>query len=133
MKFTVCKTKEKFMKQHMSIFLLRKNALDTRRKLKVHQTFRRRQEHLLNVLCTSNLRHMSPRKLYTIKKHVLELVRINIIFTKVLDSLKELNFTKAYRGIRRLSLIHCHSTKQNLMFCVDLYLCVLEVCDDNNI
>ena len=32
--------------------------LDTGRKLNVHNTFRRRSEHLPNVLCTFNLRHV---------------------------------------------------------------------------
>ena len=98
MKFTVCKTKEKSMKQPMFLVLLRKTPW-TRRKLKLYKTFRRRQVRLLNVLCTPNLSPMSRRKLYTIKKHVLGLVQINnyITFTNVLDSLPEgLNFTKAY-------------------------------------
>ena len=33
--------------------------VDTGRKLNVHKTFRRRTGHLLNVLCTSNLRPVS--------------------------------------------------------------------------
>ena len=39
-----------------------KNPIDTERKLNVHKTFRRRPGHLLNVLCTFNLRPVSTGK-----------------------------------------------------------------------
>ena len=38
------------------------NPVDTGRKLNVHKTFRRRPGHLLNVLCTFNLRPVSTGK-----------------------------------------------------------------------
>ena len=45
--------------QLKSCFYTRVFPEDTRRKLNVHKTFRRRPGHLLNVLCTSNLRPVS--------------------------------------------------------------------------
>ena len=36
-------------------------SLDTGRKSNVHKTFRTRSRHLLKVLCTVNLRPVSPR------------------------------------------------------------------------
>ena len=40
---------------------MREDPVDTRRKLNVHKTFRRRPGRLLNVLCTFNLRPVSTR------------------------------------------------------------------------
>ena len=40
-------------------YILNRYPVDTGRKLNVHKTFRRRPGHLLNVLCTCNLRPVS--------------------------------------------------------------------------
>ena len=45
-----------------SIFDRNPNPVDTRRKLNVHKTFRRRAGRFLNVLCTFNLRPVSTGK-----------------------------------------------------------------------
>ena len=43
--------------------------VDTGRKLNVHKTFKRRPEHLLNVLCSFNLRPVSTGLLDSLKKY----------------------------------------------------------------
>ena len=52
MKFTVCKTKEKFMKQHMFIFLLRKTPWTQ----DVDWQYIRRSEDVKNVFWASYVR-----------------------------------------------------------------------------
>ena len=42
--------------------------VDTRRKLNVHKTFRRRRGRLLNVLCTFNLRYVSTGLLFSLER-----------------------------------------------------------------
>ena len=55
----------KLMICHKGYVVMQNYPVDTGRKLNVHTTFRRRPRHLLNVLCTFNLRPVSTGQLLT--------------------------------------------------------------------
>ena len=88
--------------------------IDTRRKLNVHKTFRRRPRRLLNVLCTFNLRPVSKGYIY---KETTNIQKVDTTIRKATAMRHFYPGASDYKAINNLFGIG-HSTVYNIVGCV---------------